>query len=121
MMATGGRRFEVRARGRLRAPGGMNKTEERYALELERRRIAGDVAWWRFQGMTFKLADDTRYTPDFNVMRPGGEIEQHEVKGFWRDDALVKIKVAASLFPFTFIAVRERPRRDGGGWDVEVF
>ena len=34
-----------------------------------------------------------------------GVLELHECKGFWRDDARVKIKVAASLYPFKFIAV----------------
>ena len=37
-------------------------------------------------------------------MVASGQIEVHEVKGFWTDDALVKIKVAAAKFPFRFIA-----------------
>jgi hypothetical protein len=42
----------------------------------------------------------------------------HEVKGFWQDDARVKIKVAARSIPFRFKAVNakreERRRRLGG-------
>lgn len=30
-------------------------------------------------------------------------------------------KVAAELFPFRFLAVRPKPKKDGGGWNVEVF
>jgi len=46
-----------------------------------------------------------------------GDIECHEVKGFWRDDARVKIRVAASLYPFRFVAVTKTK----GGWDIEEF
>jgi hypothetical protein len=33
----------------------------------------------------------------------------------------VKIKVAAALFPFRFLAVTAKPKRDGGGWREEEF
>lgn len=108
------------ARGR-RKPGKMNPTEAEYAKALERRKVAGEIAWYEFERITFKLADNTRYTPDFAVMLASGEIEIHEVKGFWRDDARVKIKVAADRFPFRFLAVSERSKKSGGGWDVEEF
>jgi len=45
----------------------------------------------------------------------------HEVKGFWQDDARVKIKVAADMYPFRFIAVKPRAKKDGGGWQTEAF
>jgi hypothetical protein len=44
-----------------------------------------------------------------------------EVKGHWEEDARVKIKVAASIYPFRFIAVTARARKDGGGWVLEEF
>jgi hypothetical protein len=103
----------------------MNKWETEYSYELEARRQAGEILWWGFEAMTLRLADRTRYTPDFAVLvcnGRGGEISHylqfHECKGFWRDDARVKIKVAAEMFPFRFIAVR---KRKGGGWDREEF
>lgn len=34
-------------------------------------------------------------------------MECHEVKGFWTDDAKVKIKVAAEQYPFRFIAFKK--------------
>lgn len=89
------------AHGTLKDPD-MNQTEARYAQLLDLRQKAGEVLWWRFEGVTLKLADDTRYTPDFVVMLADGSMECHETKGFWRDDALVKIKVAAATFPFRF-------------------
>lgn len=108
------------ALGRLKT-GERNKTEAAYEASLQARQIAGEVAWFRFEGMKLRLADNTFYTPDFAVMLANGQIELHEVKGFWADDARVKIKVAAHQYPFRFIAVRARSKRDGGGWDVEEF
>jgi hypothetical protein len=54
-------------------------------------------------------------------MLTDGSLECHEVKGFWQDDARVKVKVAAEQFPLWFVAVTARPKRDGGGWNVEEF
>jgi hypothetical protein len=108
------------ALGRL-PTGQMNRTEEAYAAELENQRLVGLVAWWRFEAVKLRLADNTFYTPDFAVMQAGGQLEMHEVKGFWEDDARVKIKVAASIFPFAFVAACPKPKRQGGGWDIEKF
>lgn len=106
--------------GRLK-PGVQNSTEAEYAALLELRRQSGEIAWYAFEGVTFKLAADTRYTPDFAVMLADGRMEMHEVKGFWRDDAKIKIKVAAEMFPFRFVALKKRSKKSGGGWDVEEF
>lgn len=111
---------KVQALGRMKA-GAMNKTEEAYAARLEFQKHTGHILWYKFEGITFKLADDTRYTPDFVVMLSNGELEAHEVKGQWQDDAKVKIKVAASMFPLRFIAVKVRRKKDGGGWMVEDY
>lgn len=110
----------MRALGRMKA-GVMNKTEAAYAASLEARRHAGEVAWYLFEGIKYRLADNTFYTPDFAVMLADGSLEAHEVKGFWQDDARVKIKVAAERFPVRFIAVRALPKKAGGGWEVEAF
>ena len=109
------------ARGKRRTPGQMNKTEAAYAAYLEELKVLGRVAWYVFEGATLKLAKDCRYTPDFAVMTHDGYLEFHEVKGFWRDDAKVKIRIAAERFPFRFVAVKARPKRDGGGWIEEEF
>jgi hypothetical protein len=100
--------------------GSLNKTELAYQAELERRRALGDVLWHRFEGIKLRLADNTFYTPDFAVMMKDGTMCCHEVKGWFRDDAKVKIKVAASLYPFKFIVVRTRPKKAGGGWSEEI-
>lgn len=115
-MAT--KRFQ--ALGRLKS-GQMNKTEAAYAAHLEQMKGAGAILWYAFEGMKFRLADNTFYTPDFAVLLTNGELEMHEVKGFWTDDARVKIKVAADRFPMRFLAVKVKPKKDGGGWAREAF
>ena len=110
----------VLALGRLKT-GAMNKTEAAYAQHLEAKKAAGEVAWYKFEAVKLRLADNTFYTPDFAVMLPDGQMEMREVKGFWADDARVKIKVAADIYPFKFIAVRAKSKKDGGGWAVEEF
>lgn len=108
------------ALGRLKA-GAMNKTEQAYADRLRALEHAGEVLWFKFEGMKLRLADNTFYTPDFAVLASDGVLEMHEVKGFWQDDARAKIKIAAAMFPFRFFAVKVKAKRDGGGLDVEEF
>lgn len=108
------------ALGRLKV-GAMNKTEMAYEAHLFMRKAAGEVAWYKFEGLKFRLADNTFYTPDFAVMLSTGELQAHEVKGFWQDDARAKIKIAADLYPLEFIAVKAKAKKDGGGWAIEVF
>ncbi|HDW3183881.1 TPA: DUF1064 domain-containing protein [Escherichia coli] len=110
----------LQALGRLKT-GQMNKTESAYCQLLELRKRAGEIDWYRFEGVKLRLADNTFYTPDFAVMLITGEMEMHEVKGFWTDDARVKIKVAAEQYPFRFIAVKPKAKKAGGGWEVEEF
>lgn len=108
------------ALGRLK-PGAMNSTERAYAAHLELQKAAGLIAWYRFEGVKLRLADNTFYTPDFAVMLTNDEIQMHEVKGFWTDDARVKIKVAAEMYPFRFYAIKAQSKKNGGGWVSEDF
>jgi hypothetical protein len=107
------------ALGRLKT-GEMNKTEAAYDAYLKTLLMAGELLWYKFEGMKFRLADNTFYTPDFALMRSDGQIEIHETKGFWTDDARVKIKVAAGMYPFKFVAIKVKKNREGGGWMGEV-
>lgn len=103
------------ALGRLPA-GAMNKTEAAYNAHLWTLHHAGEVLWHKFEAVKLRLADKTFYTCDFAVLPASGVLEMHEVKGFLEEDANVKMKVAASIYPFKFIVVR---KRKGGGWDFE--
>lgn len=113
------------ARGRVRHQiGEMNKTEQAYADRLQSMRQRGEILWFGFECWTFKLAKDTRYTPDFVVQLANGELLLVEVKGrakggkyFAEDDAKVKVKVAAGVFPMLRIKIVWP--NGNGGWDEE--
>jgi hypothetical protein len=100
-----------------RKPGTMNQTERRYSELLAYKQKNGEIQEFHFEAITLKLATDTRYTPDFMVITNEMELEFHEVKGYWMDDAKVKIKVASAKFPFRFVAIQYK----GGNWVMEEF
>ena len=111
-----------RAVAQPKRDGTMNKTEQAYAHHLDWLKSEGEVLEYRFESVTLRLAKRTRYTPDFMLIMDDGTIELHEVKGFWRDDARVKIKVAAEMYPmFRFVAVKKIAKKHGGGWSAEGF
>lgn len=84
----------------------LNKTEAAFLAKLR----AEKWDWIGIQSITLKLGDDCRYTPDFVTLRDGSLVVW-EVKGFFRDDAKVKIKAAARSFPFfNFIVVTRKSR-----------
>lgn len=91
----------------------LNKTERAYLAFI---RCLG-FAWIGVQNVTLKLADDTRYTCDFFVIDKNGHAQGREVKGFFRDDAKVKIKVAARLFPWIEFQV---VRKSKNGWEHQT-
>jgi hypothetical protein len=102
------------AAGRLKS-GQMNKLEQAYAEHLKALQRAGEVEWWRFEGIKLRLADKTFFNVDFAVMLSTGEMQMHEVKGFMMDDANVKLKVAAETYPFRFMLVK---KAKGGQWSI---
>ena len=87
MMARG-----LQALGRLKV-GAMNTTEAAYAQTLERRKAAGKVARYKFEGLKFRLADNTFYTPDFAVLLAGGARSEWLLAG-----RRAKIKIAADMY-----------------------
>lgn len=109
-------RLLARATRKPGAVAGMNKLEAAYSEHLERRRAAGEIAEWRYESTKLRLADGAWYTPDFRVLLPNGEVEFHETKGFMREAARIRLRVAAELHPFRFVLVR----RADGAWTEEV-
>lgn len=83
---------------------GLNKMEAAW-LQILRTRPAD---WLGIQPFGLKLADNCRYHPDF-VTLTDGQLTAWETKGFMRDDAAVKIKVAARLYPWIrFVLVTKK-------------
>lgn len=103
--------FPERTRGRPASSSiedEMNKTERSYAAWLESRKLAGEIAWYGYACLTLRLAKRTHFRVDFAILNADGSIELVDVKGakgngyYARDDAKLKIKVAARMFPFRF-------------------
>ena len=121
----------MRARGRVRKKKGeMNETEKAFARELDMQKLAGEVLWYGFENWTFLLADKTSYTPDFPVLYATMELWAIDVKGttktpggkykaFSEEDARVKIKLAADLFPLRFGVAYLLPKSAGGAWRID--
>lgn len=105
--------------------GGLNKTEaafQKYMDDHCKVCRTGDVQieLLKPQSVTLLIANGCRYTPDFittEIEEGAAKLCAYEVKGFMRDDAAVKIKVAASVYPWiTFYLVS---KAKGGTWDVQ--
>lgn len=104
------------ARARPQRGRGKNKLEQSYEdTVLYPRKLSGEILDYKYEAIKLRLADNTTYTPDYMVTIANGEIEMHEVKGFWQDDARVKIKVAAEIYPFRFVAIT----KERGAWQYE--
>lgn len=89
----------------------MNKLEQEF---WERLKTASFAHIWR-EPFKLRLAGRTFYTPDFaaaEVAFAHHHVYVYEAKGFMRDDAAVKLKVAASLYPcFTWVLARKQKRQ----------
>jgi len=95
----------------------MNKTEQRYAAQLDLEIARGEIATWWWEPVKLKLAPRTYYSPDFLVMRLDGTLEIHETKGHMEDDAAVKLKVTSDLY-WCFPVKLVRWKR--GAWHVAL-
>lgn len=98
-----------------------NDDERSYAAYLDLLLASGEIRWWKYEGIRLVLAPKTSLTVDFFVVNKNDELEAHEYKGRWRDDARAKLKVAAAMFPFKFIAVTKEAKKRGGGFLIETF
>lgn len=95
----------------------LNKTEAAFEAYLR----ANTERTIHTQDITLTLGNGVRYTPDFSTWSHlHGQIPCfYEVKGFMRDDAAVKLKVAAAKFQhFNFYLVF-RDRTQTSGWRIE--
>lgn len=130
---------EVKGVGRKPRPrhenGKMNMGESAYAKLLDAKLLAGEIAGWWFEFMTFQLAEKCSIKPDFTVMLNSGAIELHEVKGgknnklesgreswgFWaEEDARVKLRMAGKLIPFPLYVVWPKKGGHKNGWCMEL-
>jgi hypothetical protein len=105
--------------------GEMNGLETDYAIHLERRRIAGEILDWKYEALKLRIAFGEKaawFVCDFWLLMADGSHQFHETKGWWRDAARLRIKVAAGVYQWAkFIGVKKQKRRDGGQWEFENF
>jgi hypothetical protein len=102
----------------------MNGIERRYLAEILRpRETTRDLIWFAFESLKLQIGHRCWYTPDFVVVAADGTIECHEVKATWgtgkagwEEDARVKIKAAASRYPFLRFTAANGGNR---GWNFE--
>lgn len=88
----------------------LNQNERHYLEWLK----GSQPQWHGIQCITLKLGYDCRYTPDFWALYADG-LHAIDVKGahVW-EDSLIKLRVAARLFPWiTFIIAK----RNGEIWE----
>lgn len=98
------------ARGPKARPSGpyASQLEADYAVELDRRKLAGEIQHWDYEPEKLRLALRTYYTPDFRVVVEG-RTEMHEVKGYLRRYASLTLRFAAEAFPqYRFVLVQRR-------------
>lgn len=92
-----------------------SKWELEYATHLELLRVAGRLNAWAYEPDRLEIGEGARYTPDFRVTLLSGAIEYHEVKGYRRESAMVRIRVAAKLYPqCRFVLVTKA----NGSWTI---
>ena len=98
--------------------GEMNGYERDRAAELAAMMGRGEIAFYAFEHLKLRLADDTYYTPDFMVVYLDGRTVIEDVKGSFQEDAArVKMKVAATMFPWEFHVLSRKRKTDP--WTVE--
>jgi len=94
------------------SPDRMNKLERDYAGYLEQLKLAKEIQDYRFEPLKLILVhgipgkrNEMSFKADFLVIKQNWpyqwfNFELHEVKGFLREDAQLKLKMAAELFPW---------------------
>ena len=85
----------------------MNRWERQMADWLALGESIGEIKWWAFEPLRFRIGKGAFYTPDFVVVDELGQLVAYEVKGHWEEDARVRIKVAASRYRWVrFVVVK---------------
>ena len=126
--AAAGTRFAGLQRGSVRQRGKMNRTEQKWADQLDADLAAGLIRDWKFETMRLRIvlpggegAKAKWFTPDFLVVELNGVERLDEVKGTGPDDAasILRLRIAADLYPWKKFRLVKRLRAEqGGGWKV---
>lgn len=100
-----------------KARGYRSGLEERYADFLAARKAYGEVRSWKYESHKLALGGGAWFTPDFVVVTLTGMVEIHECKGYWRDAAKLRMKIAAEKYDeFAWYVVYDH---NGVGFDIQ--
>ncbi|WP_455387587.1 DUF1064 domain-containing protein [Petrachloros mirabilis] len=102
-----------------------SKWEAQYAAELDFQLRAGEILQWEYEPWSMKLTEPrivngktqpgVRYTPDFVLWLPDKRIRCVEVKGYEREAAIARYKMAVEKYPLFEWEMVEKKQ---GGWTV---
>jgi hypothetical protein len=102
-----------------------SKWEAQYADQLDTERRCGTWEIVLYERMSFAIVPASEhqkgvwYRPDFVMIRQGGIMEIHEVKGHWKGGAKAKVKaLAAALVEVPVFVVQ---KDESGAWTYERF
>ena len=91
---------------------GLNRTEQAYLDHLKL------MQWTHiYREPSLPLCNGVKYKVDFLVVGPSLEIEGHEVKGRAYSTGIVKLKIAASLYPWITFRLVTKTKT---GWKTET-
>lgn len=92
--------------------------EKEFADYLDQQKLGGHILEWAYKPVRLRIGDGAFYSPDFRVVWANRSTTYYEIKGFLREAARVRLRVAAERHPSRFVMVRKRSKRDGGGWTI---
>jgi hypothetical protein len=98
----------------------MNGLELAYAKHLDKLKLAGDVKWWAFNAVRLRIAMGEKaawFKCDFFIEFADGHFEFHETKGHEKTAGILRLKIAAGIYPIPFVLVK----KNGSGWYYEAF
>jgi hypothetical protein len=86
-----------------------SKWEADYAKYLHALTVTGRIRGWSYESERLPIGVGASYTPDFYVTPLRGRMEFHEVKGYRREAAMVRIRAAAKQYTqYRFVLVTKR-------------
>jgi hypothetical protein len=104
-----------RVKGRVRECEFKSNLEKEFYAYLKLMRNNGKIKWFSYEPFSLKIGANMQYRPDFAVITDDDELVFYEVKGFMREDSWIKLKAAASRYPFAFYLVR----KNRGHWQID--
>lgn len=106
----------------------MNHTEEAfYNRHIKPNLENGNLLFAHYEQLKFILGPGSTWLPDFVLVTKDGDILVVEIKGFWKADDRIQVKVVAGKFPYLHVfgarcTTKKIVKAEGfGGAEVKQF